>query len=238
MTTRSACLLIFFLTALAVRTVRADDARKVDQGTFLGVLCAPRKEPASSPGATGKSDKADKAKPARGVLVTHVLPASPAARADLRKGDILLEYDRQAIRDGDHLAHLIRADKPSRKVQLRYQRGKDVKTAEATLTLGPALNISGDPKAASARANELHRGSVSVWAAPLASGKMKFTIEYYATGKLRTLTCEGAGAELAATLRKLPERERDLVRIALRRLRTLNTLPPPRIDSSSPPVKR
>jgi hypothetical protein len=239
MTNRTVRIFIGCLAALFTLSARAEErARKDDKGTFLGVLCGPRKEAPSttSTPTTGTTTDSGKTgttvKTAQGVVVTHVLPDSPAAKADLRRGDILLQYDRQAIRDGDHLARLIQADKPSRKVQLVYQRGDQVKTAEATLTLGPALRLSNDPRSA-----ELPKGSVSVWAAPLASGKWKVAIEYHAHGKRQTLTCEGADAELAETLRKLPERERNLVRIALQRLRTLNTLPPPRKETPSP-VKR
>ena len=231
----------------------AEDARKDDKGTFLGVLFGPRTEKPASAGAAanpsttavpagaGKDVKpaperrptsADKvvAKPPQGVVVTHVLPDSPAAKADLRRGDILLEYDRKSIRDGNHLVELIRADKPARKVQLVFLRGEQKKTVEATLTLGPALKLASDRS--SSETGAVGQGAVSVWAAPLESGKMKVTIEYYATGKLQRLSCEGA-AELARTVQKLPERERTLVRLALQRLRTLNSS-----RSESAPIKR
>jgi hypothetical protein len=228
-----------FLALAPLPAPAAEDARKDDKGTFLGVLIGPRSEkPSSSAPTAGKTvppspdSKPASRPPARGVVVTHVLPDSPAARADLRRGDILLEYDHKAIRDGDHLVQLIRDDKPARKVQLVFQRGAKVQTVEATLTLGPALKLASDrgdsPAAASGR------GTVSVWAAPLESGKMKVTIQYYATGKLQTLSCEGA-AELARTVQKLPERERNLVRLALQRLRSLNSTSS---RSDSGPVKR
>jgi len=168
----------------------------------------------------------------RGVVVTHVLPDSPAARADLRRGDILLEYDHKSIRDGDHLAQLIRDDRPARKVRLVYQRGAEVKTVEAVLALGPALKLASDRGGRETVGSG--QGAVSVRATPLESGKMKVTIEYYATGKLQTVSCEGA-AELARTVQKLPERERSLVRLALQRLRSLNTTASGR---ESAPVKR
>jgi hypothetical protein len=47
---------------------------------------------------------------------------------------------------------------------------------------------------------------------------MKVTIEYYTdAGRLRTVTCQGA-AEIASAVQKLPERERNLARIALQQL--------------------
>jgi hypothetical protein len=200
-----------------------------DKGTFLGVLCGPLPAANNLANRTPVNDPAEKPKPFRkapqGVLVTHVLPDSPAARVDLRRGDVLLEYDRQVIRDGDHLAQLIQTDKPSRKVQVVYRRGENVRTAEPTLALGPPLKRAAERQFGTLTTGAPTEGAVSVWAAPLESGKMKVTIEYYSTGKLKTLTCEGAAAELASTVQKLPERERNLVRIALQRLHSLNSAP-------------
>jgi hypothetical protein len=92
-----------------------------DRGTYLGILFSPQSAPST------------------GVRLTHILPDSPADRAGLRRDDVLLEYDGTRVRDCQHLATLIRADKPERKVQLRLQRdGKSLAVA-AVLALGPAL---------------------------------------------------------------------------------------------------
>jgi membrane-associated protease RseP (regulator of RpoE activity) len=209
--TPRATLLAGSLFALASAcALAAGSAPREEKGTFLGLLFAPRAEPAPAKPAPARTG-------APGVVVTHVLADSPAARAKLRRGDILLEYDHKPIRNGGHLAQLIRDDKPARKVQILYQRGARVLTAEAVLTLGPPLTLAGDRKGGA-----LTQGGVSVWVAPLASGKMKVTIEYYATGKRQTVSCEG-GEELARTMQKLPDHERGLVRQALQRLRSLNT---------------
>jgi hypothetical protein len=128
---------------------------------------------------------------------------------------VILKYDDQKVRDCDHLARLIRADKPRRKVRLLVLRDRKEMTVDATLTLGPALKLSA--------AESASPSGVSVLATPLERGKMKLTIEYYATGRLHTVTCRGAAADIASTVQKLPERERILVRIALQRLRKLNS---------------
>jgi membrane-associated protease RseP (regulator of RpoE activity) len=204
------------------------DVRHDEKGTFLGALfCAPRSESPSTTEGNVTVRAASNTQKANGVLVTYVLPDSPAARADLRRNDRVLEYDGQKIRDGDHLATLIRADKPARKVKLLVQRGKRDLTVEVTLALGPALRLSspraaGDtPETVKGTAKPNGPASVSVWATPLDSGKVKVAIEYYASGRLKTITCEGA-AEVAQAIAKLPERERNLVRVALQRLRTLH----------------
>jgi hypothetical protein len=195
----------------------AGEARDDDKGTYLGALFGPR--PAATPAGTA---------PAAGVVITHVIPGSPAAQADLRRNDVLLRYDRQPIRDAEHLANLIRADKPDRKVQLLVLRGEKRQTLGVTLTLGPALKLppaggrGGGTEAADRPAAK--PGAVTLYAAPQPSGKMRLTIEYYSpAGKRQVVTCDDVAAELAATVQKLPQRERDLVRIALERLNKLTS---------------
>jgi hypothetical protein len=186
------------------------EERAAEKGTYLGLLFSPL--PALTDARTLS----------QGVLITHILPDSPAAKAGLRRRDVVLKYDGTKIRDCEHLARLIRADKPKRKVRLLVQRGKKELTVEATLTLGPALKVAPAEPAKGGTAHVSPPG-VSVLATPLDRGKMKLTIEYYATGRLHTVTCEGAAAEIASAVQKLPERERNLVRVALQRLRRLNT---------------
>jgi hypothetical protein len=204
----------------------AEEVRPGDKGTFLGVLVRPntdaRAVPAPAPPA-----------PARGVCITHVLPDSPAARADLRRNDVLLQYDDQVIRDGEHLAQLIRNDRPDRKVKLRLVRESREQTVLVTLTLGPPLTLApglrkggGTPDEPVGVAKPGAPASVGVVVTPLEEGKVRLTIESSATGKVQTVTCTGA-AEIANVVQSLPERERHLVRIALQRLRTINTGSPP-----------
>jgi hypothetical protein len=192
----------------------ADEVRADEKGTFLGALFGPRSEPGTR-------------SPSPGAVITHVLPASPAARADLRRNDVVLEYDSKVVRDANHLAQLIRADKPDRKVPLVVLRGTRRQNIDVTLTLGPALKLAeslGLPRtepAEPARTTKMP-ASVSVRATPLDSGKVQYRIEYAAPSGKKVLTCGGAAAELSSTLQKLPERERQLVRIALERLRALD----------------
>lgn len=181
----------------------AGDARADEKGTYLGALFMSRAQDAP-------------AKP--GAVITFVLPDSPASKAQLRRNDILLGYNKKAIRDGDHLAHLIRTDKPGNKVSLLVQRGERRQEVEVTLALGTAL------KPAEAEAGR-GRGQgapaqVSVWATPLSTGQVNFTVMYYtAEGNRKTLSCDEP-ARLAAELKKLPERERNLVGVALQRLKS------------------
>jgi membrane-associated protease RseP (regulator of RpoE activity) len=199
-----------------------EEVRQEEKGTYLGALFNDRPAPAPT------TPPRVPARGAPGVVITHVLPGSPAARAELRRGDVLLEYDHKAIRDGEHLAKLIRDDKPDRKVQLRLQRGLRVQTVDVTLALGPPLKLSSTSRGEAGEGGQGGRekgpAAVCLYAAPLESGKMQLTIEYTgAAGKREVVTCDGVATDLSTTLQKLPERERNLVRIALQRLRMLNS---------------
>src|SRR5437879_2534922 len=72
-----------------------------EKGTYLGVLFSPVSE--------ALYDQLPQLPRNQGVLITHVLPDSPGAHADLRRHDILLEYQQEKIHDCDHFARLIRA---------------------------------------------------------------------------------------------------------------------------------
>jgi hypothetical protein len=214
-------LLLFLLGLILTSPSLAQETRSDEKGTFLGVLVSPNTD-ARAPYST------------RGVRITQILPDSPAARAELHRDDVLLEYDGKTIRDGEHLAELIRHDKPERRIQLRFLRDAKEQTTEVTLTLGPPLILAPGTRKGGGEPSGDRPGtakpsttpaSVCVVATPLEEGKWRLTVEYYATGKIQTVTCEGA-TEIANMVQKLPERERNLVRVALQRLRTIKSTAP------------
>ena len=192
-----------------------------EKGTYLGVLISPVPEVLY--------DQVPDLPRNQGVMVTHVLPESPAAQAGLRRHDVLLEYNDDKIRDCEHFARLIRADRADNKVKLGLVRAGRKETVEVTLALGPVLKIVQTNRAASRDVAEVPRGtaklggppSVSVAATPLEGGKLRVTIEYYqdGTGRLRTVTCEGTPADIAAEVQKLPARVKGLADVALDRIR-------------------
>jgi hypothetical protein len=194
--------------------------RDDEKGTFLGALFAPVPEALYA-------QLAELPRGA-GVLVTHVLPDSPAARADLRRHDILLRYDGTRIRDCEHFVGLIRDDRPGRKVRLTLLRAGRRMTAAATLEEGPVLRIAGAGRGGAVAPEPVKARRavppVSVAATPMGGDQMKVTIAYYQsdTGQLRTLTCQGAAADIDGEVGKLPPRERGLVRAALERIRLLS----------------
>src|SRR5262245_55234938 len=121
-----------------------EEVQKDEKGTYLGILFGPL--PGSfSPGymrpASPRKEPPGRGAGSPGVVVTYVLPDSPAAKAGLARNDVVLQYDRKKVRDCEHLARLIRDDKPDHKVPLRVLRGSRELTLEATLTTGPALKF-------------------------------------------------------------------------------------------------
>jgi C-terminal processing protease CtpA/Prc len=59
----------------------------------------------------------------RGAQVTHVYPASPAARAGLRPGDVILAVNDQEVQDTPDLITILDGFEPKSKVTLRLERG-------------------------------------------------------------------------------------------------------------------
>lgn len=77
--------------------------------------------------------RAFKLEEARGALVAQVTPDSPAEKAGVRDGDVIVEFDGQAIRDSRQLKNIVGQTKPNAKVPLTVMR--DGRTRELTATL-------------------------------------------------------------------------------------------------------
>lgn len=69
----------------------------------------------------------------QGVMVTHVYPASPAARAGVRAGDILLSVNNQQVESAPDLITLLDGFEPGSKANLRLRRGDQELDATAVL---------------------------------------------------------------------------------------------------------
>jgi membrane-associated protease RseP (regulator of RpoE activity) len=218
----SCALCSVLLLPIATRAQQADHSE--EKGTYLGVLFGDVPEVLY--------DQLTDLPRGQGVVVTHVLPDSPAAQAKLARHDIVLEYNKEKVLDKEHFARLIRADKPDRKIVLLILRGGKRITVEATLTTGPILRIgkltppgttkTADDKSPKGTAKGAGPGTVNVTALPLAEGKVKVTIEYYDEGRLRSATCTGNEKEIESTVKELPERVQPLARMAMKRIRELD----------------
>jgi S1-C subfamily serine protease len=72
-----------------------------------------------------------------GVVVTEVLPKSPAAKAGLQTDDVITAVDAQPVRDPDDLRTAVRQAGAGKDITLKIVRGKEEKTVKASLQEGP-----------------------------------------------------------------------------------------------------
>ncbi len=207
----------FLLPALLLFAPPAADAPPSDdeKGPYLGVLFCPVPE--------ALLDHLPQLPRDHGVLVTHVLPNSPAASADLRKHDILLQFNGERIRDGNHLARLIQSAKVNQNVRLLLLRAGREMTAEAKIGLGPVLKIAkeeGPTPPGVAKPNG--PAAVSVTAVPMEGNRLKVTFEFSDSGRIQSVTCTGDAMEIDREIEKLPQKVQKFARAAVQKLRDLN----------------
>jgi hypothetical protein len=199
-----------------------------NKGTFLGILFSPVPDAVYAQVPTLARES--------GVIVTHVLPDSPASQVKLVKHDIVLEYDGTTVRDPHHLAKLIRASKPGDAVTLKYLRGGKEATSKVTLVLGPVLQVAEPTGMAMPSVQDPPRAvgkpggppPVTVTAAPLEGNRLRLTIEYYndTTGRYDTVPCVGTPQEIDDQIKKLPGKLPEFARIAVKRVRELELQKP------------
>ncbi len=85
--------------------------------------------------------------PGVGLVVNHVVPDSPAAKAGLQKNDLLVEFEGQALVVPGQLRKLVQARKEGDEVKLVYFRSGKKETATVTLGKGQAgLGLFGDDR--------------------------------------------------------------------------------------------
>jgi S1-C subfamily serine protease len=104
---------------LAAKSATAIVQGKTVQTGYLGVSVAP---------STGSQ---------AGALVQEVAAGSPAAKAGLRVGDLIVAIDGQPVQSYGQLVGRIRDHKPSDKVTLKVARGGNETTITATLAERP-----------------------------------------------------------------------------------------------------
>jgi serine protease Do len=86
----------------------------------------------------------------RGALVTEVTDDSPASEADLRSGDIILEFDDQTVRTSDQLSWLVGSTGPGSRVDVSILRNGTRQTRTLELVAHPDQSRPDDlPDAAS-----------------------------------------------------------------------------------------
>lgn len=82
------------------------------------------------------------------AVVAEVIPDSPAARAGLEPGDVLLAVDDQATPTRDELVAAIRAARANAPIRLKLRRGAEERTVTVRLVDRPAAEASPPPAAA------------------------------------------------------------------------------------------
>lgn len=91
---------------------------------------------------------AESANTEQGVPIVRVTPDSPAAKAGLKPGDILLSYNGETIMGPQQLGRLVWETSPGRHIKVQYIR--DGKTATLTVTTGsppiPVHSVGTDPQ--------------------------------------------------------------------------------------------
>jgi len=73
----------------------------------------------------------------RGALVTEVMPGSPAEKAEMQRGDIIIGFGEKAIKGVDELVREVQKRKIGEKAQLLMLRGDEKWIADVTLEKTP-----------------------------------------------------------------------------------------------------
>jgi len=92
--------------------------------TWLGVYIQPM---------TDQQKEHFKVRGSDGVLVTEVVKDSPAEKAELKTGDVILSVDREEIEETDDLVEVIGEKEPGDEVSIRIVRDGRRKTVTVTL---------------------------------------------------------------------------------------------------------
>ena len=92
-----------------------------------------------------------------GLVVTHVSADSPAAKAGLKKNDVLIELEGQSLVHPAQLRKLVQARKAGEKVKLVFYRSGRKQTESATLDQAPARLGLLDEVLGDEQVRQLHR---------------------------------------------------------------------------------
>ncbi|MHB8894271.1 MAG: S1C family serine protease [Candidatus Geothermincolia bacterium] len=73
----------------------------------------------------------------QGAYVTYVVPNSPAQKAGLQNGDMVVAIDGKPVKSVDEMVAAVRSKKVGDKISITYYRGNDKKTVETTVEEEP-----------------------------------------------------------------------------------------------------
>lgn len=119
----------FAIPSNTVRTIYEElRSRGRVERAYLGVMTGPMSEAAAAYLGLPR---------AQGVLVLGVQPGSPAARAGLRRLDVILEVDRQPVDSPDQLLSVLAKRKPGDTVQILFSRRGQTDSVSVRLAQRP-----------------------------------------------------------------------------------------------------
>jgi len=73
-----------------------------------------------------------------GVYVYEVVSGGPAAKAGLREGDVILEFDGRKVNDAGSLIAYLAEKSPGAKVVIKFQRQSQTREVEVVLGEAPS----------------------------------------------------------------------------------------------------
>ena len=94
-------------------------------------------------------------KEVRGTEVTSVADDSPAAKAGLKQGDVILDFNGQPIEGGEQLSRMVRETPIGRQVRLGVWRNGSVQTLTATVETNKGMRALSSPSVARTVASPL-----------------------------------------------------------------------------------
>jgi serine protease Do len=157
-------LALVMLAAVAFAMAPGAAAQRRDRVQLPDLLAL--EGPGSSIGVTVRDQAGD----ASGVLVESVREGTPATRAGLQKGDIVVEFDGEPARSARQFTRLVRETAPGRAVKMTVLRGGSRRTVDITpeprdsATLQQFPGITGDALRALPRDFDFHFDPQSPWA--------------------------------------------------------------------------
>jgi len=129
-----------------------------------------------------------------GALVARVLPDSPAARAGIKEGDVILEYDGQPLPSSSTLPHRVGITDPGQTAEVKVMRGgKALKLTIEVGTLRPEAAAT-EPQPAPTAAPAASSGNVLGMSVRPLSADERRDAQVLAGGLLVTEVLDGAAA--------------------------------------------
>ena len=133
----------------------------------------------------------------RGVLITDVLGESPAKRAKLERGDVIIEYDGHAVLNPTQFRNLVAQSPVGKKVHIKFlrngkERDQEVMVAEQPVTMA---KTGGEPEEEDLNADGVFAG-VEVRELP-SEGSRRFSVPRDKPGVLVVRVAQGSPSEEA-----------------------------------------